>query len=168
MATCKFSCCTAGDWRAPPWRARGRCRGGEPGREGKMAAAERSRSPVPGGSPVPACMFAPEPGSPGGRPRGVAAACPLRAAFGGEDGEALNGEPEIDLTSKVGPVGGRAAASAVAPPGPRCSPPCRSAVCRGLPPEPDRSPDLWRARGRGPPASAGTGGSPECPPPAPA
>lgn len=71
-----------------------------------MAAAERSRSPVPGGSPVPACMFAPEPGSPGGRSHGAAAACPLRAAFGGEDGEALNGEPEIDLTSKVGPAGG--------------------------------------------------------------
>lgn len=71
-----------------------------------MAAAERSRSPAPGGSPVPACMFAPEPGSPGGRPHGAAAACPLRAAFGGEDGEALNGEPEIDLTSKVGPAGG--------------------------------------------------------------
>lgn len=71
-----------------------------------MAAAERSRSPVPGASPVPACMFAPEPGSPGGRPRGAAAACPLRAAFGDEDGEALNGEPEIDLTSKVGPAGG--------------------------------------------------------------
>ncbi|XP_059328280.1 GTP-binding protein 1 isoform X1 [Ammospiza nelsoni] len=66
-----------------------------------MAAAERSRSPVPGGSPVPACMFAPEPGSPGGRPRVAAAACPLRAAFDGEDGEALNGEPEIDLTSKL-------------------------------------------------------------------
>ncbi|XP_066040230.1 GTP-binding protein 1 isoform X2 [Chamaea fasciata] len=66
-----------------------------------MAAAERSRSPVPGGSPVPACMFAPEPGSPGGRPHGAAAACPLRAAFGGEDGEALNGETEIDLTSKL-------------------------------------------------------------------
>lgn len=57
-----------------------------------------------GGSPVPACMFAPEPGSPGGRPRVAAAACPLRAAFDAEDGEALNGEPEIDLTSKVGPT----------------------------------------------------------------
>ncbi|NXA83808.1 GTPB1 protein, partial [Thryothorus ludovicianus] len=64
-------------------------------------AAERSRSPVPGGSPVPACMFAPEPGSPAGRPRVAAAACPLRAAFDSEDGEALNGEPEIDLTSKL-------------------------------------------------------------------
>lgn len=49
---------------------------------------------------MPACMFAPEPGSPGGRPRVAAAACPLRAAFDGEDGEALNGEPEIDL--KIG------------------------------------------------------------------
>ncbi|XP_067998560.1 GTP-binding protein 1 isoform X2 [Melanerpes formicivorus] len=65
-----------------------------------MAAAERSRSPM-GGSPVPACMFAPEPGSPGGGPRIAAAACPLRAAFDTEDGEALNGEPEIDLTSKL-------------------------------------------------------------------
>uniref|UniRef100_A0A8D0F984 GTP binding protein 1 n=1 Tax=Strix occidentalis caurina TaxID=311401 RepID=A0A8D0F984_STROC len=65
-----------------------------------MAAAERSRSPM-GGSPVPACMFAPEPGSPGGGPRVAAAACPLRAAFDAEDGEALNGEPEIDLTSKL-------------------------------------------------------------------
>lgn len=71
-----------------------------------------------GGSPVPACMFAPEPGSPGGGPRIAAAACPLRAAFDSEDGEALNGEPEIDLTSKVGPAGGRAVASAIIPPGP--------------------------------------------------
>ncbi|XP_026696995.1 GTP-binding protein 1 isoform X2 [Athene cunicularia] len=64
------------------------------------AAAERSRSPM-GSSPVPACMFAPEPGSPGGGPRVAAVACPLRAAFDAEDGEALNGEPEIDLTSKL-------------------------------------------------------------------
>ncbi|POI33769.1 hypothetical protein CIB84_002479 [Bambusicola thoracicus] len=71
-----------------------------------MAAAERSRSPA-GGSPVPACMFAPEPGSPGGRPRLAAAACSLRSSFEAEDGEALNGEPEIDLTSKVGPAAGR-------------------------------------------------------------
>lgn len=70
----------------------------------------------------------------------AAAACPLRAAFDGEDGEALNGEPEIDLTSKVGPAGGRAAASAITPPGPRRSPPCRSAVRGGAAPEPDRSP----------------------------
>lgn len=126
-----------------------------------MAAAERSRSPVRGGSPVPACMFAPEPGSPGGRPRVAAAACPLRAAFDGEDGEALNGEPEIDLTSKVGPAGGRAAAGAITPPGPRCSPPCRSAVPGGLPPQPGLFPHLRRVRGWGPPTSAGTGRSPE-------
>lgn len=87
-----------------------------------MAAAERSRSPV-GGSPVPACMFAPEPGSPGGGPRVAAAACPLRAAFDAEDGEALNGEPEIDLTSKVGPgaVGG---GQRRAPSSPRRAPRC--------------------------------------------
>uniref|UniRef100_A0A8C6ZLN3 GTP binding protein 1 n=1 Tax=Nothoprocta perdicaria TaxID=30464 RepID=A0A8C6ZLN3_NOTPE len=65
-----------------------------------MAAAERSRSPM-AGSPVPACMFAPEPGSPGGGPRIAAAACPLRDAFDAEEGEALNGEPDIDLTSKL-------------------------------------------------------------------
>lgn len=98
-----------------------------------MAAAERSRSPVPGGSPVPACMFAPEPGSPGGRPRVAAAACPLRAALDGEDGEALNGEPDIDLTSKVGPAGARAAASAITPAGAPLLSACRPAV---LPPEP--------------------------------
>lgn len=72
-----------------------------------MAAAERSRSPL-GGSPVPACMFAPEPGSPGGGPRLAAAALPRRASsFDAEDGEELNGEPDVDLTSKVGPGGGR-------------------------------------------------------------
>lgn len=76
---------------------------------GKMAAAERSRSPA-GGSPVPACMFAPEPGSPGGRPRSAAAARSLRSSFEAEDGETLNGEPEIDLTSKVGPAAGAPAA----------------------------------------------------------
>lgn len=99
--------------RAPPWRAVG-VASAPPGAEGrrrragagKMAAAERSRSPA-GGSPVPACMFAPEPGSPGGRPRLAAAACSLRSSFEAEDGEALNGEPEIDLTSKVGPAAGR-------------------------------------------------------------
>lgn len=58
-------------------------------------------------------------------------------------------------------MGGRAAANAITPPGPRCSRPCRSAVRRGLPPEPDRSLHLWRARGWGLPAAAGTGGSPE-------
>lgn len=57
-------------------------------------AAERSRSPS-GGSPVPACMFAPEPGSP-------PAAFPARsAALRGC--EALNGDTDIDLTSKVSP-----------------------------------------------------------------
>lgn len=86
-----------------------------------------------GGSPVPACMFAPEPGSPGGGPRVAAAACPLRTAFDAEDGEALNGEPEIDLTSKVGPAGGRAAASAIGPPGPAL-------------PSPRRPPRPWGAR----------------------
>lgn len=101
---------------------------------------------------MPACMFAPEPGSPGGRPRVAAAACPLRAAFDGEDGEALNGEPEIDLTSKVGPAGGRAAASAITPPGPRCSPPCLSAVRRGLPPNLTAPPHLLQESERRGPA----------------
>lgn len=106
-----------------------------------MAAAERSRSPAPGGSPVPACMFAPEPGSPGGHAHGAAAACPLRAAFGGEDGEALNGDPEIDLTSKVGPAWGggrrrtpspRRAPAALVPAGRLCAggcPPNLTAPC---------------------------------------
>jgi hypothetical protein len=69
-------------------------------------AAERSRSPVD--SPVPASMFAPEPSSPGAA-RAAAAAARLHGGFDSdcsEDGEALNGEPELDLTSKVGPGGG--------------------------------------------------------------
>lgn len=69
-------------------------------------AAERSRSPVE--SPVPASMFAPEPSSPGAA-RAAAAAARLHGGFDSdcsEDGEALNGEPELDLTSKVGPGGG--------------------------------------------------------------
>uniref|UniRef100_A0A0K8S1M8 GTP-binding protein 1 n=1 Tax=Crotalus horridus TaxID=35024 RepID=A0A0K8S1M8_CROHD len=64
-------------------------------------ATERSRSPV-GGSPVPASMFAPEPVAHGGT---VAA---FSGPHGGvpevdcsEDGELLNGEPELDLTSKL-------------------------------------------------------------------
>ncbi|XP_027728739.1 GTP-binding protein 1 [Vombatus ursinus] len=64
-------------------------------------AAERSRSPM--GSPVPACMFAPEP-SPPGATRAAAAASRLHTGFDSdcsEDGEALNGEPELDLTSKL-------------------------------------------------------------------
>ncbi|XP_068938258.1 GTP-binding protein 1 [Petaurus breviceps papuanus] len=64
-------------------------------------AAERSRSPM--GSPVPACMFAPEP-SPPGSTRAAAAAARLHTGFDSdcsEDGEALNGEPELDLTSKL-------------------------------------------------------------------
>lgn len=69
-------------------------------------ATERSRSPM-GGSPVPASMFAPESASHGGT-----SAASHRPHTGvpdsdcSEDGEALNGEPELDLTSKVGlPVG---------------------------------------------------------------
>lgn len=59
-------------------------------------------------SPVPASMFAPEPSSPGAA-RAAAAAARLHGGFDSdcsEDGEALNGEPELDLTSKVGPGGG--------------------------------------------------------------
>lgn len=55
-------------------------------------------------SPVPASMFAPEPSSPGAA-RAAAAAARLHGGFDSdcsEDGEALNGEPELDLTSKVG------------------------------------------------------------------
>lgn len=61
-------------------------------------------------SPVPASMFAPEPSSPGAA-RAAAAAARLHGGFDSdcsEDGEALNGEPELDLTSKVGPGGGGA------------------------------------------------------------
>uniref|UniRef100_A0A8B9UJ68 GTP-binding protein 1 n=1 Tax=Anas zonorhyncha TaxID=75864 RepID=A0A8B9UJ68_9AVES len=68
-----------------------------------MAAAERSRSPL-GGSPVPACIFAPEPGSPAGGPRLAAANAALprcASSFDAEDGEGLNGEPDVDLTSKL-------------------------------------------------------------------
>lgn len=56
-------------------------------------------------SPVPASMFAPEPSSPGAA-RAAAAAARLHGGFDSdcsEDGEALNGERELDLTSKVGP-----------------------------------------------------------------
>lgn len=59
-------------------------------------------------SPVPASMFAPEPSSPGAA-RAAAAAARLHGGFDSdcsEDGEALNGEPELDLTSKVGPGAG--------------------------------------------------------------
>lgn len=59
-------------------------------------------------SPVPASMFAPEPSSPGAA-RAAAAAARLHGDFDSdcsEDGEALNGEPELDLTSKVGPGAG--------------------------------------------------------------
>lgn len=59
-------------------------------------------------SPVPASMFAPEPSSPGAA-RAAAAAARLHDGFDSdcsEDGEALNGEPELDLTSKVGPGAG--------------------------------------------------------------
>ncbi|XP_038249237.1 GTP-binding protein 1 isoform X1 [Dermochelys coriacea] len=69
-------------------------------------AAERSRSPIEG-FPVPACIFAPEPSSPGGAAQATASARPHRAAFGSdcsEDGEVLNGEPELDLTSKLAMV----------------------------------------------------------------
>ncbi|XP_061495116.1 GTP-binding protein 1 isoform X1 [Rhineura floridana] len=64
-------------------------------------ATERSRSPM-GGSPVPASMFAPEPASHGG----TAAAssrlhCGVPDSDCSEDGEVLNGEPELDLTSKL-------------------------------------------------------------------
>lgn len=55
-------------------------------------------------SPVPASMFAPEPSSPGAA-RAAAAVARLHGGFDSdcsEDGEALNGEPELDLTSKVG------------------------------------------------------------------
>lgn len=54
-------------------------------------------------SPVPASMFAPEPSSPGAA-RAAAAAARLHGGFDSdcsEDGEALNGEPELDLTSKL-------------------------------------------------------------------
>ncbi|KAG8511166.1 GTP-binding protein 1 [Galemys pyrenaicus] len=54
-------------------------------------------------SPVPASMFAPEPTSPGAA-RAAAAAARLHGGFDSdcsEDGEALNGEPELDLTSKL-------------------------------------------------------------------
>ncbi|XP_075863099.1 GTP-binding protein 1 isoform X2 [Microcebus murinus] len=64
-------------------------------------AAERSRSPMD--SPVPASMFAPEPSSPGAA-RAAAAAARLHGGFDSdcsEDSEALNGEPELDLTSKL-------------------------------------------------------------------
>ncbi|XP_011352701.1 GTP-binding protein 1 [Pteropus vampyrus] len=64
-------------------------------------AAERSRSPMD--SPVPASMFAPEPNSPGAA-RAAAAASRLHSGFDSdcsEDCEALNGEPELDLTSKL-------------------------------------------------------------------
>lgn len=78
-----------------------------PGKEAGTAkmAAERSRSPV-GGSPVPASMFAPEPVAHGGtvaafsRPHGGVPETDCT-----EDGELLNGEPELDLTSKVGLAG---------------------------------------------------------------
>ncbi|KAG8138135.1 hypothetical protein E2320_004063 [Naja naja] len=74
-----------------------------PGKEVGTAkmATERSRSPV-GGSPVPASMFAPEPVAHGGtaaafsRPHGG-----VPEADCSEDGELLNGEPELDLTSKL-------------------------------------------------------------------
>lgn len=59
-------------------------------------------------SPVPASMFAPEPNSPGAA-RAAAAASRLHSGFDSdcsEDCEALNGEPELDLTSKVGPGAG--------------------------------------------------------------
>lgn len=59
-------------------------------------------------SPVPASMFAPEPSSPEAA-RAAAAAARLHGGFDSdcsEDGEALNGEPELDLTSKVGPGAG--------------------------------------------------------------
>lgn len=59
-------------------------------------------------SPVPASMFAPEPSSPGAA-RAAAVAARLHGGFDSdcsEDGEALNGEPELDLTSKVGPGAG--------------------------------------------------------------
>lgn len=69
-------------------------------------ATERSRSPM-GGSPVPASMFAPEPASHGGA---VAASSRFHRGVAdsdcSEDGEVLNGEPELDLTSKVGPAAG--------------------------------------------------------------
>ncbi|XP_036108325.1 GTP-binding protein 1 isoform X1 [Molossus molossus] len=64
-------------------------------------ATERSRSPMD--SPVPASMFAPEPSSPGAA-RAAAAAARLHDGLDSdcsEDGEALNGEPELDLTSKL-------------------------------------------------------------------
>lgn len=67
-------------------------------------ATERSRSPM-GGSPVPASMFAPEPASHSGA--AAASSRPHRDipdSDCSEDGEVLNGEPELDLTSKVGPV----------------------------------------------------------------
>lgn len=59
-------------------------------------------------SPVPASMFAPEPSSPGAA-RAASAAARLHDGFDSdcsEDGEALNGEPELDLTNKVGPGAG--------------------------------------------------------------
>lgn len=72
-------------------------------------AANGSRSPID--SPVPASMFAPEPNSPGAA-GAAAAAARLHDGFDSdcsEDGEALNGEPELDLTSKVGPGAGGSA-----------------------------------------------------------
>lgn len=68
-------------------------------------ATERSRSPM-GGSPVPASMFAPEPAPHAGTL--AASSRPHRGVPDSdcsEDGEVLNGEPELDLTSKVGPAG---------------------------------------------------------------
>lgn len=68
----------------------------------RKMAAERSRSPM-GGSPVPASMFAPEPVSHSGAT--TVSSRPHRGVPDSdcsEDGEMLNGEPELDLTSKVG------------------------------------------------------------------
>ncbi|XP_028934630.1 GTP-binding protein 1 isoform X1 [Ornithorhynchus anatinus] len=62
-------------------------------------AAERSRSPL--GSPVPACMFAPEPGSPPAAGPGASRLPSALESDCSEDGEPLNGEPELDLTSKL-------------------------------------------------------------------
>ncbi|XP_054997112.1 GTP-binding protein 1 [Sorex araneus] len=65
-------------------------------------AAERCRSPMD--APVPASMFAPEPSSPGAARAAAAAARLHGGGFDSdcsEDGEALNGEPELDLTSKL-------------------------------------------------------------------
>lgn len=99
-------------------------------------------------SPVPASMFAPEPSSPGAA-RAAAAAARLHDGFDSdcsEDGEALNGEPELDLTSKVGPGAGVGARRDLAPREPRGGP--------------SRLPgDGGGGRGRArPPASAGGAG----------